>query len=179
MSFSPEENLDPAGSEGAAAAAQRLSIPGILLILVGILNLVGGLYGVIGVVRSARVTTEEFIKEQQAQVDLYERFLAPETVPKIHEYLRDHGPELHQQTMIGGVIFTAVVLALGVVPIVAGIRMRGLRGYGLALTGSILAACPCLTLGCCCFGLGPVAGIWSLVVLSNAEVKSAFQQVSL
>jgi hypothetical protein len=52
--------------------------------------------------------------------------------------------------------------------------MVSLKSYGLAMTGSILAAIPCLSaMGCC--GIGEAVGIWSLIVLMSADVKSAFR----
>jgi len=63
-----------------------------------------------------------------------------------------------------GLLFTGVIL-------LAGIKMRGLQSYGLCIAGSVLAVLPCNV--CCCVGL--IIGIWSLVVLSRDEVKSAFQ----
>ena len=52
--------------------------------------------------------------------------------------------------------------------VVGAMKMRKLESYGLAMTASILSilCCPC------CVGIG--AGIWSLVVLNNAQVKAAF-----
>jgi len=50
-------------------------------------------------------------------------------------------------------------------------QMKELRNYQLAVTASILAMLPCS--GCCIIGL-PV-GIWSLIVLSDPVVKSAFR----
>jgi predicted RNA-binding Zn-ribbon protein involved in translation (DUF1610 family) len=52
----------------------------------------------------------------------------------------------------------------------AGFRMMNLRNYGVARVGSILAMLPCSP--SCLLGL-PI-GIWSLVILSKPEVKSAF-----
>jgi hypothetical protein len=52
--------------------------------------------------------------------------------------------------------------------VVGAMKMRKLDSYGLAMTASIFSilCCPC------CVGFG--AGIWSLVVLSDEQVKSAF-----
>lgn len=52
----------------------------------------------------------------------------------------------------------------------AGFKMMNLKNYGVAMAGSILAMVPCSA--CCLLGL-PI-GIWSLVLLSKPEVKSAF-----
>ena len=81
---------------------------------------------------------------------------------------------LKNQSLMTYGIWTGLLVLVGIIPIIAGARMRGLRGYGLAITGSILAVFPCISGGCCLI-IGPVAGIWSLVVLANAEVKSAFR----
>ena len=63
-----------------------------------------------------------------------------------------------------GLLVTGVIL-------LAGLKMRNLDSYGLCIAGSVLAVLPCNA--CCCIGL--VIGIWSLVILSRDEVKSAFQ----
>src|SRR5262249_10139728 len=93
---------------------------------------------------------------------------------------KDLGQQANQdpqtQKMSGtvfSIVWLAFLLAAAIVPLIAGIRMRKLQGYGLAMTGSILALFPCVSLGCCLI-IGPVAGIWSLVALSNADVKAAF-----
>ena len=54
---------------------------------------------------------------------------------------------------------------------IAAWRMRSLRGYGLAVVGSVLAIVTFQG-----FGLGVLFGIWSLVVLMRAEVRAAFDQ---
>jgi hypothetical protein len=51
------------------------------------------------------------------------------------------------------------------------LKMRKLESFGLAMTSSIIAMIPCVS-PCCLIGL-PI-GIWSLVILSKPEVKSAF-----
>ena len=63
-----------------------------------------------------------------------------------------------------GLLITGVIL-------MAGLRMRSLESYGLCIAGSVLSILPCSS--CCCVGV--VIGVWSLVVLSRDEVKSAFQ----
>jgi hypothetical protein len=79
-------------------------------------------------------------------------------------------------------IFTAMTgtvgIALGVVGflggiliLIAGVKMKKLEAYGLAVAGSIIAMIPCLST-CCIVGL-PI-GILALVVLSKPEVKASF-----
>ncbi len=50
-------------------------------------------------------------------------------------------------------------------------RMRALESYGFAIVASILALLPCCP---CCFVTLP-AGIWSLVVLVDGNVRAAFR----
>jgi hypothetical protein len=68
---------------------------------------------------------------------------------------------------IGGCV---VGLLLNLLMVIGGLKMKSLSGYGLAMTGSIVAIIPCG--GCACFAI-PI-GIWALVVLLNSDVKRAF-----
>ncbi len=77
------------------------------------------------------------------------------------------GPDPVILETIAGFIFGFV----GLINLLAGIAMTTRRYYGLAVAGSILAMLNCSNL-CCVLGL-PI-GIWSLVVLMNAENKAAF-----
>ena len=65
---------------------------------------------------------------------------------------------------------SVVQLALGGLIIYAGVQMRKVQSWGLALAGSIVAMLPCLP--CCLLGL-PI-GIWALIVLFDSDVKRAF-----
>jgi len=68
------------------------------------------------------------------------------------------------------------MIALGgitnVLTLLGGIMMLQQRMRGLAMTGAILAMLPCLS---CCWPLGLGMGIWALVVLSDGQVRAAFQ----
>jgi len=70
--------------------------------------------------------------------------------------------------IITGVPGNVISIIAGIFIVIGATKMRKLESYGLAMTASILSilCCPC------CVGIG--AGIWSLVVLSNAQVKAAF-----
>jgi hypothetical protein len=71
---------------------------------------------------------------------------------------------------VGVVLSIIGILVCGVI-LLGALKMKKLESYGLAMTASIIAMIPCLS-PCCLIGL-PI-GIWSLVVLSKPEVKSAF-----
>jgi len=71
------------------------------------------------------------------------------------------------------VIFGVIQLALSLFVVFASTKMRKLKSHGMVLTAAILSMIPCLTPSCCCV-IGLPVGIWTLVVLSKPEVKSAF-----
>jgi hypothetical protein len=71
-----------------------------------------------------------------------------------------------------GVVGALLAVAIGAFIIYGGMKMMNLQSYGLALAAAIVIMIPCLS-PCCCLGLP--AGIWAIVVLSNAEVKAAFR----
>jgi len=70
-----------------------------------------------------------------------------------------------------GLGFAIVGVLGGIFILFGGFKMRRLESYGLCMAASIVAMIPCLS-ACCLVGL-PI-GIWSLVMLSKPEVKSAF-----
>lgn len=65
----------------------------------------------------------------------------------------------------------AVSILTCLLTIVGAVQMIRLRSYGLALTVAIVAVIPCS----CQWILTVPFGIWALIVLSNADVKSQFQ----
>jgi hypothetical protein len=72
----------------------------------------------------------------------------------------------------GGFVAWGVLgLLVSVVLLIGALKMKSLRSYGMAMTASVLAMIPC-TSPCCLLGLP--FGIWALVVLMKADVKSAF-----
>lgn len=71
-----------------------------------------------------------------------------------------------------GITYTVLALIVFVIIFVGAIRMQQLRSYALAMTASILSLVPC-SIPCCCISI-PI-GIWALVVLCKANVKSAFK----
>jgi hypothetical protein len=65
----------------------------------------------------------------------------------------------------------AVSAVINAVMLLGSLKMRRLENYALSVTASVLAALPCFS--CCLLGL-PI-GIWSLVVLMDQQVRSAFR----
>lgn len=79
---------------------------------------------------------------------------------------RNKTPEMIQQVLIH-----VVGLILNTLVLIGGFRMKALKGYSLALTGSICALVPLTS--CCCIAM-PV-GLWAVIVLSNEQVKAGFK----
>ena len=79
------------------------------------------------------------------------------------------GEEEAIMRMITGIPGNVIGIITGIIILIGASKMRKLESYGFAMTASILSivCCPC------CVGLG--AGIWSVVVLSNAQVKASFR----
>jgi hypothetical protein len=78
--------------------------------------------------------------------------------------------EAAKQQRIEGPISSVIGIACGIVIFIGGAKMKELKSYGWALTGSIVAIFPGMC--CCCTGLIP--GLWALLVLFNPDVKLAF-----
>ena len=81
-------------------------------------------------------------------------------------------PERQEAALGGGIMIALGLLGvlIAVLVIVGAVKMRRLKSYGLAMTAAIIAMLPCS--GCCMLGLP--FGIWGLVVLNDANVKTAF-----
>lgn len=156
MSFEPQYPADD-----IHPAAARTSTPGIFLIIVGAFNVLWGGYVVTAGVLQF-INPEIAIKNAEMLAELFPAAAAQKPKPE----------EVQRQSLL--TVGIGILVLVGcVLTILGGIRMRQLRTYGLAMTGSIVAAVPCLScMGCC--GVGEVIGIWAIVVLLNEEVKAAF-----
>ena len=164
MSYEPEPD---AYEPTDAVARSKVSTPGILLIIVAILNILVGFYWTFRGVNA--MLHPHQIEQAFAQ-------MSPEQQKQFDE-LKKQGFDIQKYAQMGG----PTNLALGIIAVLCalvilfgGIQMRNLRGYGLAVFGSILALIPCISPTACCV-LGEVAGIWGLVVLMSQDVKSAFR----
>jgi hypothetical protein len=86
----------------------------------------------------------------------------------------------HQPDALGGMMFQVAFgivgdlfrLAMAVLVILGALKMKNLENYGFAMAAAIIAMVPCIS-PCCCLGLP--FGIWAIVVLCDAQVKTAFR----
>jgi uncharacterized membrane protein HdeD (DUF308 family) len=172
----PDDRLPP-DEAGEASAARRTNVPGIFLIICGVLNLLVGLFELGNVAFIAVQPAEEIAKQQDTITDAMTKIFpqAKEEIEKEKQKQAAAPEQLKTKAVVQSAIFTAILFVTGLVPLVGGIRMRALRSYGLAVTGAIVTAIPCLSPSSCPCGLGLIFGIWALVVLLNADVKAAFR----
>src|SRR5262245_22607592 len=153
---------------------ERVQLPGIFLMIVGILNLLASVWMLVGGITTANKSDDELKAEARLTLDQIPR----ESRDKLSELIgKELTPELlaeaNRQAVPITLAWGAISTGLAVLAILGGVKMRRLRGYGLALSGSILVAIPCLSpMGCCL--MGEVIGIWCLVVLLSRDVSSAF-----
>jgi hypothetical protein len=141
-------------------ATERINLPSIFLIVVASLNLLVALGLIAMGLMATTVPAEEIAKQPTSEQAMKEGWTP--------EQLKNLGVGMY----IG---WGAVALIFSLVTLLAAIYMRGLRFYGLAITGAVLAALPIISpMGCCL--LGEAIGLWALLVLINPTVRSAFRR---
>lgn len=158
MSYEPDM---PAPS--SSVARDKVSLPGIFLLIVGILNILFALYNTFSGAMA-------MMQPQQAAAQMKEGMSAEDR--KKLEELGWSPEKLMQKMGVGFVVVSVIGLLAGAITTFAGIKMRALQSRGLVILGSVLAMLPCVS-PCCLAGL-PI-GIWALVALSNPDVKAAFR----
>jgi hypothetical protein len=158
-------------------ARDRVQVPGICLIIVGILNLLVGLLSVVGAVYSAVVPAEQLAEANRAYVEMLARAFPAMEEPLRKQEQQQNPEEAKMRSVLGNGAIAAVHLLCALLVIFGGARMMQLRSFGLCLIASLLAATPCISpTGCCC--LGNIAGIYAAIVLLSAEVRMAFLRQS-
>ena len=153
MSQGPLGSPFPQGAPmGPSPAAGKVAVPAILLMISGGIGILHALFMVVmGLVGPPPAQAPPEIQGNEQQMQMF-NIMA----------------NLQGPVLIG--LGALAIIVSGLV-LFGGLKMKSLESYGLAMTGSILAMLPC-SLGCC---LGLFIGIWSLVVLMDANVKSAFR----
>lgn len=148
-------------------AREKVAGPAIGLIITGILSLLGV---VVGLVQVLVLGLGSQFEAQHKQIDQDPNMPAPQKA-QMHDFLNTYERVL--KVALPPMYLVASVV--GIVTIAGGVKMRKLRGRGLAMTGSVLSMIPCFS-GCCIVGL-PV-GIWALVALNNPDVRAGFAAVA-
>ncbi|MBI1345227.1 hypothetical protein GC163_02945 [bacterium] len=91
--------------------------------------------------------------------------------PFVDDNAMNGNPAQKEMAKIGGMVGGVIGLTFDGLVLFGAYCMQTVRNYGMAMTGAIVA---CIPFCGPCLVLGIPFGIWSLVVLNNAEVKSAF-----
>lgn len=128
---------------------QKLKVPGVALLITGILNAGFGLIALVsGAFRLSGLGP-------------------PESIPT------------NENERLGFIIGTVlgygiagVSLLLAPLVIIGALKMMRGKSYGLGMSAAIIATLPVTS---CCFLLGIPAGVWAIIVLRNPEVKGFFK----
>jgi len=154
--FPPPVSAEPMA---ATNAAQRVRIPAIIQIVLWSASALSSVYSLVSAMSG--VNTEQIMA----------------TIRKATENNPDAAQMMQATEQIIG-IYSAYALPTAMVSVVVvlvgligSIRMLQMKTYGLAMVAAVLTLIPCVG-PCCCLGL-PI-GIWSLVVLSNVQVRQQY-----
>ena len=154
-------SLDPTTQR---IAKEKVSVPAKMLIAAAIFMFLCA-FANIGLAFSGEDLTVQFLefmeKQQppgQAKEDMKKEVEKARTRDKTGEHIQ-------------AAAFSVLGLTLDTLILIGGLRMNSLRGRTLAMVGAICAIIPANS--CCCVGM-PI-GIWALMVLTNADVKAAFE----
>jgi hypothetical protein len=144
-------------------AASKVSGPATALIVVGVINILLALFGL---VNNAMSMAGGGAAQMEAQLN-------PEQMQQLEQQGFDPQmmTKMFQAGGAIGIVFNLIAAVAGVVIIMGGLKMKNLQSRGMAMTASILAMIPCIS-ACCLIGL-PI-GIWSVVTLNDPNVRSAF-----
>lgn len=151
----------PVSSNLAAAenAAQRVRIPAIIQIVLWSLSALSSVYSLVRAM--VGIDTEQIMavirKATENNPDAAQMMQATEQIIGIYSAYA-----------LPTALVSVVVMLVG---LIGSIRMLQMKTYGLAMVAAVLTLIPCVG-PCCCLGL-PI-GIWSLVVLSNTQVRQQF-----
>ena len=153
----------PRRRPGVAEARSKVAAPAILLIVFGVLSTLLSLWPAFQVVAMHDDVVAQF-KENNAQAQKLPAGPQRDQQVAINKWLETNVTPLFLGVSVAGLVPSLLIL-------LGGVKMKSLSGYGLAVTGSILATVPFCN-GCAC--LSTPFGIWALVVLLNSDVKAAF-----
>ncbi|MBL9172970.1 MAG: DUF4339 domain-containing protein [Verrucomicrobiales bacterium] len=144
----------PSGG-GTEAAQSAVKAPAILMIVAAALSLLHALYSLVIIFQ---MPMDDILR--QAEKQMGQPF--PVQVPVAF--------------MKTAMVATgALPIVAAIITLIAGQRFLSLRSRGLVMTGGILLLLPCCGVsGPVCL-LGMPVGIWSLVVVSKPEIRSAFR----
>jgi hypothetical protein len=154
----------PADDDRRAArvrrARDRVSLPAIFLIILGLLSL----FAAVTILALIWLAPDVMLR---GQYDTMKDMFPNQPMPPYEEWAK--------QQQVTATLINILRVIMSILMTVGAMKMRSLEGYGLAMTASIIAIIPLCPNECCC---ATPFGIWGLVVLVNADVKRAFSIVA-
>ena len=155
-------------------ARERLMLPGVFLLAIGVLNLLASLFFAANSATSMFASDEMLEKSMKDQLEMMKQMF-PAMKDQLEQEMAKKTPaEMRRQSLLVGAAITIPTFLASLVVLLGGVGMIRSRWYGLCMVASIVAAIPCVSpTGCCCIGNG--VGIWALVVLLNPDVRSVFR----
>lgn len=133
-------------------AREKTAMPGLAMLILGILTVIGQLLGLIWQAITAIPLMISYINSG-AGSEVWISFVTSQGI---------------------GLLSSIIGFFVGFVILFAGTRLRAVRSAGIVYAGAIMAALPCCSGYCCCIGL-PIA-IWAIVTMQDEQVKSAFAE---
>lgn len=132
----------------------KVGPPGIALALLGVLCILGNLFGATFQIIGAVATILDLVNSSAPT----EAWVA---------WFMSQGYQI---------VMLLISALISVIVLVSGIRLRSARSAPLVYVGAVMAMLPCCGVGfpCCCFGL-PL-GIWAIMTLQDDQVKAAFAE---
>ena len=126
--------------------------PGLGLLIVGILGICLGLFGVLSSVLGFGAARVQEMQDQGQQL------------PEWSRYFMGGGGALQ-------IVMNVIAIATSAFVAYGGLQMQKMQGRSVCMVAAILAMIPCIS-PCCPLGL-PI-GIWALMALNKPEVRAGF-----
>lgn len=140
---------------GTVNVGDKVKGPAIALVIVGVIGLLFGLFGILNSVLGLGLGMAQMEQLKQSGEELPEWAL----------WLVGGGAGVMQ------IVANLVGIACSAFVVYAGLQMQALKNHTLCQVASVIAMIPCIS-PCCCIGL-PI-GIWALLVLNKSEVRQSF-----
>jgi hypothetical protein len=132
-------------------AKEAVAIPAILLMIAAVIGIVFALF----VIAVSGETAMKWVVDN----------------PNVPQELRDQ--IMNSPRDSSGRLFYGFQAVLSAFVFFGALKMKNLQSYGLSMAAAIVACLPIC--GPCCGCISIPLGIWSLIVLNQADVKQAFR----
>lgn len=154
------------GSDVRERAKQKVRLPAIGLIVVGVIAL--GLAAYLGVT----IANGSFEKDmnEALETELKKVDDNPGMTDQQKQETKDMQKSIFDFIKKTAMVFAVPIVISGLLIIAGGVKLLNLSGRGFPMFSAILAMIPCCVSYSCVLGL-PI-GIWVMVVLTNPDVKA-------